>query len=240
MYGKDEFKHKLRAELERHATLDQAIFGSLLVPPPNWELLRLTATQGYQLTCNFLEYVETLYSHCPKGPHKRRLLVNLFEEETGHLSRTKNHVTLMQDFLAAIGIGDAERDAVVALPATRELIDYRMNLVRNPGTFHLGAAAVMVASEGQNLETSEGYPRHKFLIDVYGLTERDVLFFSVHQKEDVGHVREGIEAVVDACRTRQMQEDALTVVGHTCRLFRNMYESIWEEYQRSVACRLAS
>lgn len=228
----DDFKQQLRTALEGELTINQPIFGELFTPRQNWPLLRLMATQGYQLTKNFLEYVETLFYFCPKGIHKRRLLINLFEEETGHLSRTDNHVKLMQDFLSAIGVSDEDRDAVVALPDTQELIDYRMRLVKNPDTFHLGAAAVLVASEGQNLETRAGQARHDLLLGIYGLPSSAVRFFSVHQQEDVGHVREGIELVATVCTTAQMQQEALSVVTQTCRRFRAMYDGIMREYRR--------
>ena len=235
MLDKQSFKKALRAELESHITLEQPIIGELFRSERNWELLRLIATQGYQLTRHFLTYVEYLFHHCPSGIHKRRLLINLYEEETGALSRTSNHVVLMQNFLRAIGVSDAQRDAVVPLPATRELIDRRMHYVLDRETFHLGAAAVLVASEGQNLETRAGEARHTLLGQVYGLSDSDLLFFSVHQKEDVGHVREGIEVVADVCLDAQMQNEALQVVGEVCSLFGNMYTGIGEYYYQSTA-----
>jgi pyrroloquinoline-quinone synthase len=235
MLSKERFINELRAELERHVTLDQPIFAELFKAERNWGLLQLMATQGYQLTKNFLTYVEYLFHHCPAGIHKRRLLVNLFEEETGRLSKTANHVELMQRFLRAIGVTDEERDRVEPLPATKELIDYRLELTRDPARFHLGAAAVMIASEGQNLETRAGEARHSILGKVYGLDEAALQFFSVHQKEDVHHVREGIETVADVCTTEEMQQDALAVVRHTCELFAGMYRGIEEEYRARIA-----
>jgi pyrroloquinoline-quinone synthase len=162
--------------------------------------------------------------------HKTVLLYNLFEEETGHLSKTDNHVTLMQNFIRALGISDAERVAVVPLPATRELIEYRLAAVRDPARYHVGAAAVLIASEGQNLETAGGTARHELLEEVYGLSPFDVQFFSVHQKEDVGHVEQGLNLVSDYCDSAQMQQEALEAVRHTCELFYAMYENMYQAY----------
>lgn len=227
---KDEFKEKLRSELESRITLTHPVVKKIVNGTPNWDLLRYMSLQGYQLTKNFLEYIETLYHHCPRGVHKRRLLLNMYEEETGRFSKTDNHVTLMQNFIRAIGINDDERDAAVPLPNTRALIDYRMELVRNRHTFHMGAAAVMIASEGQNLETTAGEARHDLLPRVYNLKEQDLLFFSVHQKEDVGHVQEGISLVADICNTAKMQQEALEVVRRTCDLFYGMYDGVAEVF----------
>lgn len=229
--NRQEFALRLRAVLEEQLTLDQPIFAELFSPVPNRPLLRLITLEGYQITRYFLEYIETLYVRCPLPDHKRRLLYNLFEEETGRLSKTKNHVELMRDFIRAQGISDTDRDSYEPSAATRELIDYRMRAVKGEHTYHIGAAAVMIASEGQSLETRAGEARHSILAKHYGLTEQDTRFFSVHQKEDVGHVQEGISLVADLCTTGQMQEEALFAVRHTCGLFRGMYDSVEERYR---------
>jgi pyrroloquinoline-quinone synthase len=231
MLDRNVFKEALRQELQRHLTLSHPIFRHLLdAKNPDLALLRKVTLQGYQLTRHFLDYVEHLFVYCPLPRHKTVLLYNLFEEETGHLSKTDNHVTLMQNFIRALGISDAERDAVVPLPATRELVEYRLAAVRDPARYHVGAAAVLIASEGQNLETAGGTARHELLEEVYGLSPFDVQFFSVHQKEDVGHVEQGLNLVSDYCDSAQMQQEALEAVRHTCELFYAMYENMYQAY----------
>ena len=187
------FKEELRTLLNSHLTLAHPIFIDLLnLERKNTKLLKMVTLQGYQLTKHFLGYVEHLFFYCPLPKFKRALLVNVYEEETGLLSKTDNHVVLMQNFIRAMGIEDAERDAASALPATQRLIDYRLQAVQDPARYHMGAAAVMIASEGQNLETQAGTARHELLGKVYGLSEFDLQFFSVHQQEDVGHVEQGL------------------------------------------------
>ncbi|NML14023.1 TenA family transcriptional regulator [Azohydromonas caseinilytica] len=234
MQDKRVFKEALRQELQRHLTLSHPIFGKLFDPgQPDIELLRQVALQGYQLTKHFLGYVEHLFFYCPLPHFKRALLCNVYEEETGRLSRTDNHVVLIQRFLRALDISDEQRDAVRPLPATRELIEYRAAAVRDPALYHIGAAAVLIASEGQNLETSDGEPRHELLARAYGLKPEDLLFFSVHQKEDVGHVEQGLSLVSELCGTARMQQEALQAVDHTCGLFYAMYENMYREYCRA-------
>ena len=235
MLSKSDFAIALRDELNNKATLDHPIFDAVMGQEANWPLLREMALQGFQLTANFLEYVETLFFYCPHPKHKKRLLFNLFEEETGRLSRTKNHVTLMKDFMTAIGLTEEDRQKTIPTRETQELIDYRMALVKNRETYHMGAAAVMIASEGQNLETRAGEGRSEVLPRLYGLTEKDLLFFSVHQKEDIGHVKEGIDLVVDLCTTEKMQNEAIYAVRKTCDLFIAMYGSVYQKYQTSLA-----
>jgi pyrroloquinoline-quinone synthase len=230
MMTRKDFAASLRKVLEAHLTLSHPIFEELFNDGRNWPLLKMIALEGYQITRYFLRYIETLYFHCPRGKHKRRLLINLFEEETGSLSNSKNHVELMRDFVRALGITDAERDAHRPSARTLELINYRLGVLADPRTYHIGAAAVMIASEGQSLERKSGEARHLLLQRVYGLTEEDTRFFSVHQTEDVGHVREGIALVADLCVTDEMQREALFAVAHTCELFWNMYDDVAARY----------
>lgn len=230
MLDKEEFKARLRSELEERITMTHPIVKRIVSGQPEWDLLRFMTLQGYQLTKHFLEYIETLYHHCPRGVHKRRLLLNMYEEETGRFSKTDNHVTLMENFIRAIGISEQERDAALALPKTQALIDFRMALVRDRRRFHMGAAAVMIASEGQNLESTAGEARHDLLPRVYNLKEEDLLFFSVHQKEDEGHVREGISLVASLCTSAKMQSEALDTVRRTCDLFYGMYDGVAEVF----------
>lgn len=231
MLEKRAFKEELRQVLHRHLTLSHPIFRELLDPSGGRiDLLRQVTLQGYQLTKHFLDYVEHLFFHCPLPRFKRALLINVYEEETGRLSKTDNHVVLMQNFIRALGIPDGVRDAATPLPATRALIDYRLAAVRDPARYHIGAAAVMIASEGQNLETHAGEARHELLGKVYGLSEADLLFFSVHQQEDVGHVEQGLNLVSELCSSATMQYEALDAVDHTCRLFYAMYDNMHREF----------
>jgi pyrroloquinoline-quinone synthase len=227
---REDFRDELYRVLEEGTSISHPLVAELVQPKANWDLLQALTLQGYQLTKNFLTYIENLFFYCPLPKHKRALLVNMYEEETGRLSGTKNHVRLMEDFITAIRVDDATRDAAVAYPQTQELIDYRMELVKDPARYHLGAAAVTVASEGQNLEDTASQNRDALLGKVYGLTNQDTLFFSVHAKEDVGHVREGVALVVDSCTDAQMQRDAIDTVRHTCALFNGMYDGVAERH----------
>jgi pyrroloquinoline-quinone synthase len=229
--SRQNFRDELEQALHSHLTLSHPIFARLLdAPDSGHDLLKKITLQGYQLTKHFLTYVEHLFFYCPDPRFKRALLINTYEEETGKLSNTDNHVVLMQNFIRAIGISDTDRDAATPLDATQELIDYRLDAVRSLEKYHIGAAAVMIASEGQNLETAAGEARHVLLGRAYGLKPDDLLFFSVHQNEDVGHVEQGLNLVSALCKTDQQQQEALHAVHHTCRLFYSMYESMYREY----------
>jgi len=230
MLGKEEFRQKLDDALKSHNALNHPLLIQLTNPVPQWDLLKTMSLQAYQLTKSFVQYVGALYYYCPIEKMKTRLATNIYEEETGRISKTKNHIKLMRDFLYALKLTDEEIDNVESFPETQELIDYRNDLVHNPDTYHRGAAAVMIASEGQSLEERAGEAREDLFPGIYGLTEKDLLFFSVHAKEDIAHVKEGLDLVTEVCTTAKMQEEAIEAVHHTCDLFYKFYDGVQRHF----------
>lgn len=236
MLTPSDFKQQLRDALHGHLALPHPMMADLSgASGPNWPLLRRAALQGYQLTRHFIGYVEHLFFHCPLPNHRGALLANVYEEETGRLSGSDNHLLLMQRFLRALGISDVQRESERPLPATAELIRYRLQAVRDPMRYHVAAASVLIASEGQNLSTASGESRHALLRRVYGLSEADVLFFSVHEVEDVGHVEQGLGLVSALCTHEHLQTEALQAVNHTCRLFQRMHDEVLQDHLRRAA-----
>src|ERR1700719_817724 len=210
MLSNQEFRNELESVLNSRLTLDHPILLGAGKAEKNLPLIRKMALQGFQLTKVFARYVAMLYYHCPLPEFSYRLAVNLYEEETGMLSKTQNHLKLMKRFIFALGVTPEELEAELALPSTEDLIEYRRRLCADPATLHMGAAAVMVASEGQNLEKKAGSSRHELIARLYGLKVEDLAFFSVHAEEDVYHVADGLDMVTALCVTSKMQREAIT------------------------------
>lgn len=57
----------------------------------------------------------------------------------------------------------------------------------------------------------------------------------MHQKEDVGHVNQGLGLVSEICTTQRMQREALEAVDVTCRLFYGMYDDMYRAYCNRLA-----
>lgn len=237
MLAKRAFRDLLETTLHEELRRRRHPMWAVLFDPdrPNLALARDIATEVFQITKHFVTYIEHLYFYCPDARHKRLLLSNLYEEETGKLSRTKNHIELMRDFVRALGVSDAVIDAHAPLPTTRALVEYRMRAVKNFAKYHVGAAAVMIASEGQSLEDEAAEKRDSLFGRCYGLTAKDTLFFTVHRNEDVGHVQQGLSLVSDLCHDERSQQEALEAIRTTTRLFHEMYEGMNQRYLVSPA-----
>ena len=64
----------------------------------------------------------------------------------------------------------------------------------------------------------------------HGLSARLRLVGPRRDKAFFEHVREGVALVVDLCTDARMQQEALEVVEHTCKLFQGMYEGVAERH----------
>jgi pyrroloquinoline-quinone synthase len=140
-------------------------------------------------------------------------------------------MALMERFILALGLTRAQIDAEVPLPNTTDLIDYRTKLCENPATMHMGAAAVMIASEGQSLEKKAGKTKDQLIPEMYGLKPEHLAFFAVHAVEDVYHVADGLDLVSEVCTTEKMQQEAIEAIHGTCDRFWRFFDGIQEAYE---------
>lgn len=231
MLSKSEFRKKLEDTLHSRVTLDHPVLQEIAKPKKNLPLVSKMALQAFHLTRAFTGYIGVLYYHCPIQKSRTALAVNLYEEETGALSKTANHMELMKRFILALGLTEYQIENEVPLPTTIDLVEYRKQLCENPETLHMGAAAVMIASEGQSLETKAGKTKDQLIPELYGLKPADLAFFAVHAVEDVYHVDDGLDLVSELCTTEKMQDEAIDAINQTCDRFWRFFDGIQQAYE---------
>jgi pyrroloquinoline-quinone synthase len=137
----------------------------------------------------------------------------------------------MARFILALGLTHEQIENEVPLPTTIDLVEYRKKLCENRETLHMGAAAVMIASEGQSLETKAGKTKDQLIPEMYGLKPEDLAFFAVHAVEDVYHVGDGLDLVSDLCSTEKMQQEAIEAINGTCDRFWRFFDGIQQAYE---------
>lgn len=238
MLSIEEFRDKLEQTLHKRLTLDHPVLQEMAKPQKNLPLISKMSLQAFHLTRAFTGYIGMLYCHCPIQKYRTALAVNLYEEETGALSKTANHMELMERFILALGLTKEQIENEVSLPTTVDLVEYRRKLCENPETLHMGAAAVMIASEGQSLETKAGKTKDQLIPEMYGLKPEDLAFFAVHAVEDVYHVGDGLDLVSELCTTQKMQDEAIEAIEGTCDRFWRFFDGIQQAYE-AEGCRLS-
>ena len=231
MLSIQDFRDQLDNALHSRLTLDHPVLQEMAKPKKNLPLVSKIALQSFHLTRAFTGYLALIYYHCPIEASRTAIAVNLYEEETGALSKTANHMALMERFILALGLTREQIDAEVPLPNTTELIEYRKRLCEDPAILHMGAAAVMIASEGQSLEKKAGKTKDQLIPEMYGLKPEDLAFFAVHAVEDVYHVADGLDLVSQVCTTERMQQEAIEAINGTCDRFWGFFDGIQEAYE---------
>jgi pyrroloquinoline-quinone synthase len=231
MLSKNEFRTKLEETLHKRLTLDHPVLVTMARPKKNLPLNSKMALQAFHLTRAFTGYLGMIYGYCPIQKSRVALAVNLYEEETGALSKTANHMDLMERFILALGLTKEQIENEVPLPTTIDLIEFRRKLCADPKTLHMGAAAVMIASEGQSLETKAGKTKDQLIPEMYGLKPEDLAFFAVHAVEDVYHVADGLDLVSELCTTETMQNEAIEAIEGTCDRFWRFFDGIQQAYE---------
>ncbi len=230
MLERQAFYDLLESNLHQRIKEDHPIVNALF-EEKDPDLLRIMVKQGYQLTKVFAIYVGGLYYRCPLADSRKKFAYNVFEEETGAMSKTDGHLELLHRFTNALGISLEELNSVDVNPETQELIDFRFRLIEDPNQFHKACAAVMIASEGQNLEDRAGTMRREAIANGFGISVDDMIFFKVHAEEDVHHVKDGLNCVADVCTTKQMQDEAIQAIHDTCDRFNAHYDGVLRSYR---------
>jgi pyrroloquinoline-quinone synthase len=231
MLSKEEFRTKLEQTLHKRLTLDHPVLLEMSKPKKNLPLISKMSLQAFHLTRAFTGYLGMIYSRCRIQKSRVALAVNLYEEETGALSKTANHMELMERFILALGMSKQQIEDEVPLPTTIDLVEYRRELCADPERLHMGAAAVMIASEGQSLETKAGKTKDQLIPEMYGLKPEDLAFFAVHAVEDVYHVADGLDLVSELCVTEKMQDEAVEAIEGTCDRFWRFFDGIQQAYE---------
>jgi pyrroloquinoline-quinone synthase len=155
--------------------------------------------QIYLQTVEVVRWLGYLYAKCPVMAVRREVFNNLAEEELGLFSGTEGHFHLAGRVAVAAGADPAKLDDAPLQPAPAALIKlgddmfYRNpNWIANFGTaFGFEYQSPMAfASLAKGLKKS------------YGMTDKDVEFFTVHITADEDHTG-GIVRVLDKYATTE-------------------------------------
>ncbi len=233
---RDEFREALLGVMERKVHWAWDAFTSGRVPK---ELLHVHLEQEYAVYIrDFPVMLGRAYVQCPIAAVRRELAENLYEEETGKLSRGRPHAELFLEYPRGLGMDVTRFDNVALLPAAAE---YRAEL--DAATLEEGwEVAVAVSTifvEGTQFERGEldeHAPKRPApplsdhpLVRHYGLPLSSLELTKVHREVEGDHRASAWRMVLDhvpeGARTRVVSgmERVLTrwhayrdAVAHAC------------------------
>ncbi|WP_327261395.1 iron-containing redox enzyme family protein [Streptomyces sp. NBC_01232] len=166
------------------------------------------------------------------------LVENVYEEETGALSRSKRHLETFADFGAAVGV---DRDSLTTddpRPETRAVIDHNISVCNSSEAhFTAGVASVLLLMEGQPpIVDEQGGSMLAVMRDVYQLPSSGLEFFVHHASADEGadgvseledeHAEAARELLRRYCTTEELREAARDALARALELRHRHFDMI--------------
>jgi len=182
--------------------------------------------QIYLQTCEVVRWLGYLYAKCPVMAVRREVFNNLAEEELGLFSGTDGHFHLAGRVAVAAGADPKQLDAAPLQPATASLIRLGDDMFyRNPNwVVNFGTAFGFEYQSPMAFGALADGLRKS-----YGMSDKDVEFFTVHITADEDHTG-GIVRVLDAHATTEETRAEVRTAAFTYaeEYFKMM--STWEAY----------
>ena len=184
---------------------------------------------------DFAVLIGRAYVQCPVAAARRELAENLYEEETGGLSRGRPHAELFLEYPRGLGMDLSRFEDVRLLPAAA---DYRRALdhATEGAGWDIAAAVTTLFVEGTAHERGELDPdapkrpapplsQHPLVVH-YGLPLASLSLTKVHREVEGGHRQSAWRIVLDhvTADRRATVVDAMQTV-----------QAAWSDYRDAVA-----
>jgi len=148
--------------------------------------------QIYLQTCEVVRWLGHLYAKCPVMAMRREIFNNLAEEELGLFSGTDGHFHLAGRVAVAAGADPKKIDSAPLLPATASLIHLGEQMFNEHPKWIVGFGTAF----GFEYQSPLAYQAlAEVLKKAYGMSDKDVEFFSVHVTADEDHTGSIVRAL---------------------------------------------
>jgi pyrroloquinoline quinone (PQQ) biosynthesis protein C len=218
----DIFEAKLLEAIAPYEAADCRLYDLLMAGRCPYPVVQRYAKSTYLSAELFCATVAELADKAPNYKAKYLLLRNAMEEEGIVLKPSKGlvhrpnqrHPALAKRFARACGVVDSDLESG-ALHAT------------SPGRGMLAqgkwveAVAFLLIGQELKFGTASGQLLEAFR--KYGLSDRDLAFFALHQDADMRHGQEALDLVVENASTAELQQAAIVAAGDGTRLWFEMH-----------------
>lgn len=231
--AKSEFRKQIEAAIEqRHSKIhpwsEAWVSGKL-----NKRLLGEWTKQHYHYVSLFPQWCATVYGNCPAEDVREFIAENIMEEE-GMVGQegfpAVKHTELLLDFGEHCGMSrDGIRNAHIngeLLPETLGLQSWCFR--QSHRNFIEAMAGLLVGLESQ---VPQIYSRTTPpLIDKYGFTEEEVVFFRLHIIADEEHGERGYEILEKYASTPEIQTNCLRLVREAASMRRLYLDGLYNKF----------
>lgn len=232
--AKSEFRQRVEDAIQqRHSKIhpwsEAWVSGGL-----NRELLGEWVKQHFHYVSHFPWWCGTVYANAPDQAVREFLLENMMEEEgmvgDGGEFPVVKHTDLLLDFAEHCGMSRQEvEDAQLngeLLPETLGLQSWCYRMSHKP--YYEAVAGLLVGLESQVPQIySKTTPP---LIEKYGFTEEEVVFFRLHIVADQEHGERGFEILEQHANTPERQEICLRAVREATMMRRLYLDGLYNRF----------
>jgi pyrroloquinoline-quinone synthase len=177
--------------------------------------------QDYQYRRHVPQLAATRFTKCTDSEIRRQLFETLLEEGTGAISGSAGHTELFLDLAKELGASSEELEAAEPLPETAAHV-YWAELILHTKPWFIALSA-QLAGEGQvpefALVLAKGFQEH------YGLSDRALRFWTVHEEADKDHGGVVEEMIARFVVTKEFQDEVRGVVRAKMRLLHGMWNT---------------
>jgi pyrroloquinoline-quinone synthase len=192
------------------------LYQTILAGDASLALLRNFVLHRYPIKAHWTRNILGIASRVDDYPLRSELVENIYEEETGALTRSKRHLETFVDFGTALGLAREEIvDTDNLLPETRDVVEHNVRVCNSHDVhFTLGVASVLLLMEGQPpIVNGQGSSMLAVMRDVYRLPPSGYEFFVHHASAVEGTAVSAIEedhgATARQLLTRYCTNDAM-------------------------------
>ena len=173
---------------------------------------------------------------------RRELIDNIYEEETGGITRSRRHLESFVDFGLCLGLTRQQIvDAGPILPETQAVIDHNVRVCnRDDVPFTHGVASVLLLMEGQPpIVNPQGSSMEAVMRDVYGLPPEGYEFFTHHASGTDGgavseieddHAETARQILARYCTDDAHRRDVREALARAIELRHRHFDAIFQRY----------
>ena len=169
------------------------------------------------------------------------LVRNIYEEETGELSKSKRHLLTFINFGKCLDLDEKDITENRVLQETQNVMNHNISVCNDTSNhFTMGVASVLLLMEGQPpiVDQDGGVNMLKIMKEVYQLPYEGYEFFIHHASNSDGSVSDLEEEHADTareilekyCITDDMKNKALFFLEHAIRLRHEHFDAIYKFY----------
>ena len=199
--GPKTFLKSLRRAVERHTAVNHPLLARVAHVPFTREDYKVFGLQHYALVGHFTTYLELLLLTAPDSDSKQ-WLAKVLVDEYGEGSDDKDHAELYREFLSACGVRTGEEHRTRLHKDITGFIAEHLRICRDE-PFLVGLGAV---GPGHEWAIPKMFPPIVEGLRKAGLSEDDILYFTLHMEQDMDHgawLEEALEIYADTYQAQK-------------------------------------